>query len=130
MSHAVDTDSLSRDELQALVDELFGQVSAQSRTIIEQREEIARLKGLKGRPDIKPPSQPSGMEKANRPNSPSALPRRGGGPKTANRAIDEDRILEIPGLPRGSVFKGYQDYVVQELVFRKHVVRYSHANVG
>ncbi len=124
MSDPVDTDSLSRDELKALVEQLLGQVSALSRTVVEQREEIARLKGLKGRPDIKPPSQPSGMEKANRPKSSSALPRRGGGPKTANRAIDEDRIIEIPELPPGSVFKGYQDYVVQELVFRKHVVRY------
>lgn len=123
MPGPVDSDSLSFDELKALVENLLGQVSALSRTVVEQREEIARLKGLKGRPDIKPPSPPSGMEKANRPK-PSALPRRGGGPKTANRAIDEDRIVEIPDLPRGSVFKGYQDYVVQELVFRKHVVRY------
>jgi hypothetical protein len=124
MSDPVDTDSLSHDELKALVEELLGRVSALSRTIVEQREEIARLKGLKGRPDIKPPSQPSGMEKANRPKSPSAPPRRGGGPKTAHRAIDEERVIEIPDLPRGSVFKGYQDYVVQEMVFRKHVVRY------
>src|SRR5271155_3208688 len=83
MSHPVDTDSLSHDDLKALVEELFGQVSALSRTVVELREEIARLKGLKGRPDIKPPSQPSGMENANRPKSPSVLPRRGGGPKTA-----------------------------------------------
>jgi hypothetical protein len=124
MSDPVDTDSLSRDELKALVEQLLGHVSALSQTVVEQREEIARLKGLKGRPDIKPPSQPSGMEKANRPQSPAGQPRRGGGPKTADRAIDEDRILEIPGLPPGSIFKGYQDYVVQELVFRKHVVRY------
>ena len=124
MSHPVDTDSLSRDELKTLVEDLLERVSALSQTVVEQREEIARLKGLKGRPDIKPPSQPSGMEKANRPKGPSGQPRRGGGPKTANRAIDEDRILEIPGLPPGSIFKGYQDYVVQDLVFRKHVVRY------
>jgi hypothetical protein len=124
MSDPVDTDSLSRDELKALVEQLLGRVSALSGTVIELREEIARLKGLKGRPDIKPPSQPSGMEKANRPEAPAGQPRRGGGPKTANRAIDEDRIVEIPGLPPGSVFKGYEDYVVQELVFRKHVVRY------
>ena len=56
MSDPVDTDSLSHDELKALVEELLGRVSALSRTIVEQREEIARLKGLKGRPDIKPPS--------------------------------------------------------------------------
>jgi hypothetical protein len=124
MSHPADTDSLSRDELKTLVEELLGRVSALSQTVVEQREEIARLKGLKGRPDIKPPSQPSGMEKANRPHSPAGQPRRGGGPKTSNRAIDEDRILAIPGLPPGSIFKGYQDYVVQDLVFRKHVVRY------
>lgn len=124
MSGPVDTDSLSRDELKALVEQLLGHVSALSQTVIEQREEIARLKGLKGRPDIKPPSRPSGMEKANRETSPAGQPRRGGGPKTANRTIDEDRIIEISDLPPGSVFKGYQDYVVQELVFRKHVVRY------
>src|SRR5271170_3661834 len=124
MAHPVDTDSLSRDELKTLVEELLERVSALSQTVVEQREEIARLKGLKGRPDIKPPSRPSGMEKANRPKAPAGLPRRGGGPKTSNRAIDEDRILAIPGLPPGSIFKGYQDYVVQDLVFRKHVVRY------
>ena len=124
MAHPVDTDSLSRDELKTLVEELLERVSALSQTVVEQREEIARLKGLKGRPDIKPPSRPSGMEKANRPKAPAGVPRRGGGPKTSNRAIDEDRILAIPGLPPGSIFKGYQDYVVQDLVFRKHVVRY------
>jgi len=95
MSDPVDTDSLSRDDLNALVEQLLGRVSALSQTVIEQRDEIARLKGLKGRPDIKPPSQPSGMEKANRLKPPAGQPRRGGGPKTAHRAIDEDRILEI-----------------------------------
>ena len=124
MSHPVDTDSLSHDDLKALVEELLGRVSALSLTVIGLREEIARLKGLKGRPDIKPPSRPSGMEKANRPEASAGQPRRGGGPKTANRAIDEDRIVEIPGLPPGSVFRGYEDYFVQELVLRKHVVRY------
>lgn len=81
MSDPVNTDSLSRDELKALVEELLSRVSALGQTVIEQREEIARLKGLKGRPDIKPPSQPSGMEKANRPQSPAGQPRRGGGPR-------------------------------------------------
>ena len=116
-----DIDGLSTPELKALVVELFGRVSDLSRTVIAQREEIARLKGLKGRPDIKP-SKPSGMAKAN-PSKPWTPPRRGGGPKTAKRVIHEDRVVKA-SVPPGSRFKGYEDFVVQDLVLRPHVVRY------
>ncbi|MGD0109345.1 MAG: hypothetical protein ABSC06_35720, partial [Rhodopila sp.] len=51
-------DGLSRPELEALLLEVFGKLAAAEKTNGEQREEIARLKGLKGRPTIKP----SGMD--------------------------------------------------------------------
>ena len=124
MARPVDLDSLSKPELKVLAGELMARVAALSATVVELHGEIARLKGLKGRPDIKPPSRPSGMEKASRPKAPSDRPRRGGGPKTANRAVDEDRIVKIESPPPGSRFKGYEDFVVQELVVRRHVVRY------
>jgi hypothetical protein len=116
-----DIDGLSASELKALVVELFGRVSDLSRTVIAQREEIARLKGLKGRPDIKP-SKPSGMEKAP-PSKPWSPPGRGGGGKTSRRAIDEERVVKA-AVPPGSRFKGYESFVVQDLVLRPHVVRY------
>ena len=114
-------EDLSNGELRALVVRLLGKITELERTVSAQREEIARLKGLKGRPQIKPPS---GMEKA----SESKLPggegkRRGGGEKTSKRAIHEDRIIKAE-VPTGSRFKGYETFVVQDLVFRAHAICY------
>ena len=117
-----DVDSLSFFELKALVVQLLGEVSTLKQIVAEQRDEIARLKRQKGRPDIKPPSKPSGMDKASRPEPPKGE-RRGGGNKTAKRVVDEERIIKAT-VPPGSRFKGYESFVVQDLVLRVHVIRF------
>jgi hypothetical protein len=88
------------------------------------KEEIARLKGLKGKPDIKPPSTPSGMEKgtdaANNKNN-NNKKRRG---SKAFRVVPEDRIIKPGAVPKGSRFKGYEDFTVQDVRIEARVIRF------
>jgi len=117
MASSGDLDALSPTKLKALVIELLGKVAALEQTVAAQRAEIARLKGLKGRPALKP----SGMEKASEPKPPSS-PKGRRGPVTPRVAV-EDRILAA-AVPPGSRFKGYADFLVQDLVLRACCIRY------
>src|SRR5919202_4966380 len=101
MSPATDLDGLSKTDLKALIIELLGRVAELERTRAAKRDEIARLKGLKARPEIKP----SGMEQATEPATPARRKRRRGtGRTTRGRVIHEERIVRA-AVPSGSRFK-------------------------
>ena len=113
-----DIEALAPDDLKGLVLQLLEDVVALKAENAALREEIARLKGLKGPPKLKP----SGMEKATEPARAERKAGRRGG-KIDRLVIDEERVLKA-AVPPGSRFKGYETYVVQELILRPHVIRY------
>jgi hypothetical protein len=114
-----DLDELTPAQLKELVALLLTKVSELERKNAEQREEIARLKGLKGRPDIKP----SGMEKATEPATSTMQGKRARRGKVRPCVVVEERIIKAT-VPAGSCFKGYEPYQVQDLVLSVQAVRY------
>ncbi len=114
-----DIDGVPPAELKQLLLKLLQENAEQKRVITELREEIARLKGLKGRPPIKP----SGMENSTSPKPGGKRARRRGRGKVAPRVDVEKHILEAD-VPAGSRFKGYEDFVVQDLELQARVIRY------
>ena len=111
MSSAPQLSRLSRSELEALLVDLFVEVSALKQVVGEQREEIARLKGLKGRPTIRP----SGMDQATGSAKSGKWRKSRGRGKVTPRVIIDDQVLKVV-VPTGSRFKGHERFLVQDLV--------------
>ena len=110
--------SLSRGELEALTERLLAENAALKQAIAELRAEVATLKGVKGRPEVKP----SGMETETEPAPGGSRGRGTKGSKSARLTVHEERVI-VAEVPAGSRFKGYEDFLVQDLVLRPHVVR-------
>jgi hypothetical protein len=109
---------LQRERIYQLED----QVRLQQERILRLEDEIARLKGLKPRPRIAPsaletPPRPPRDPDAKRPGSAKRS-------KTAELTVTEETVLHLPEIPEGAVFKGYEDYVVQDLILKPHVILY------
>ena len=122
-----DIDGLTPAKLKDLVVQLLEKVAALERTVAAQRDEIARLKGGPGRPNIKPNSKPSGMEQATdpKPAGGSGPERRRRGSTRSKLSIDEERKVRLTAPPPGARFKGYTSFVVQDLVLGPHVIDFQ-----
>jgi len=90
--------------------------------VYQLEDEIARLKGLKPRPRI----APSSLETAARPPRDPNTKRPGSDKrsKTAQLTITEKIVVRLPDIPPEAVFKGYEDFVVQDLILKPRVILY------
>jgi hypothetical protein len=80
------------------------------------RDEVARLKGQKGKPSIGPSRLHPGSRKKRR--------RKRGRHALSPHRIDRTEVVKAESVPAGSRFKGYSDFDVQELVLKTERIRF------
>ena len=104
------------------------QENVQLREIIQkQRDEINRLKGEQGKPDIKP-----GKKKGQQKNHSSEKERRQPkkwkkGSKLNKIKVDDEQVLPVDKskLPDDVEFKGYESVIVQDLKIETNNIRFK-----
>jgi hypothetical protein len=109
--------------LMNLVETLSAKVQEQAEEIQRLRDEIRRLKGEQGTPTF-PPKKPAPLLSSEKERHASKPHRKAH--KHAQIRIDRVEVLTIdPGqLPDDAQFKGYEDVVVQDVVFRTENVTF------
>jgi hypothetical protein len=119
------------EQLLGLVEHLLQENLRQAEVIQQLRDEIAVLKGEKGKPKFKPSGMdtqtnpagdtPAGKEQDGPPKRPGSAKRH----KTVKLTIHETiPVAPNQPVPTGSRFKGYRDFVVQDLRITTHNTRY------
>src|SRR3954471_15007802 len=116
---------LQQDRIRQLEDQVrlqHDRIQQLQERVHQLEDEIARLKGLTPRPRIAPstletPPRPPRDPEAKRPGSAKRS-------KTAQLAITDEVVIPLADRPEGAVFKGYEEFVVQDLVLKPRVIRY------
>lgn len=127
---------IPESEQTPLVKSLLGIIEQLCETVERQREEIETLKdevrvlkGQKKRPKFKASKldKSTDNEKPENETGTSNNKRPGSAKKSKNKylVIHQDKVIQPDcELPEGMSFKGYRDYIVQELEIKPHNIRY------
>src|SRR6266542_2135515 len=117
---------ISEQERTPVVVALLEIIQLQQERLQALADEIARMKGNKGKPEIKPSSLEKDPSVQANPNpNPGQRPGSAKRSKTAELTIHETKVLKAPNVPPGSEFKGYESFTVQCLVFESHNILYQ-----
>ncbi len=114
---------IPEEERTPLVVALLEMTHLQQEQIQALKDEIARLKGQKPRPKIKP----SRLEEDSANDDKGGGKKRPGSARKSKRGeleIHETKVVKADDVPPGSRFKGYEDFTVQALVIKPRNVLY------
>ena len=115
--------------LLGIIEGLAVKVQRQEEEIQQLKDEVAILKGEKKRPKFKPSKldKEAGKDDDDQEKGGNAGKRPGSNKrsKTAELKIHEEEVIPpSEEIPPGSRFKGYRDFVIQDLVILAHNVHY------
>ncbi len=123
------------DQLLVLIEHLIQESIRQAEVIQQLRDEIAVLKGEKAKPKFKA----SGMEdetdqgadsapkEGDTPDGKASGKRPGSAKRSKTKGLTIHEHIKIPPVetpPAGSRFKGYRDFIVQDMKIQPHNIRY------
>ena len=144
MLDEIDLDNIQEENARQLVMRLLNlieelSVDLRAAQVENQRlrDEVNRLKGEQGKPNIKAnTSQPARPDYSSEKERRQPRPRKKRSKKAAIR-IDREQVLKVEpaSLPADAEFKGYEDVLVQDVVFRTdnvcfHKEKYYAASTG
>lgn len=118
---------MAKEEVSPIVSELIDYIKQQGEMIQGLKDEIAQLKGQKPKPKIKPSNLDEEIKKRKKKIRSQKRPGSKKKSKTKQLEIHEDKIIEPEFIPPGCVFKGYQDFIVQDIVIGNWNIRYRKA---
>lgn len=112
-------------ELVDICAQLMEQIRLQNELIQAIKDENAQLKGEKPKPKISPSKLEKNPKKKTDPKD-----KKGKRPGSAKRSkkkdlpIHQEVVVQPENIPEGSRFKGYNDYIVQDLIIQPNNIRF------
>ncbi len=120
--------AIPNDQLTPIVTDLLEILYLQNEVIQQLKDENAILKGHKPKPDIKPSklNKPETEDSKNNDENENQKKRPGSDKrkKTAELKIHDTQIVKPDHIPKDSRFKGYDDFVVQDIKLESHNIKY------
>lgn len=123
MSFKIHLPKIHAIERTPLVDQLLDIIDQIQKDNDRLREEVARAKGLKGKPKLR--ASGLGKSTSDKNQAGSNNKKRSAGKKSSkSNKSDRTEIVKAETVPSGSRFKGYSNYRVEELILRREVILY------